>query len=101
VTQTAIDEKHLVLQMPAEMLTDDADTMQRDYTEWHHAIPLTETKERKKRDTAVNQSVAATANPTTLTAIMQQVLAFPIESKSPLESMAFLADIKQQLAALI
>lgn len=101
VTQTVIDEKHLVLQVPAEMLTDDAETMLHDYTEWHNAIPLTETKERKKRDTGGNQSIAATANPTTLTAILQRVLAFPIESKSPLESMAFLAEIKQQLAVLI
>lgn len=39
--------------------------------------------------------------PLTLTAVMQRVLAFPIESKSPIESMTFLADIKQRLASLI
>ena len=32
---------------------------------------------------------------------MQRVLAYPIESKSPMDSMLFLADIKQQLSAII
>ena len=40
-------------------------------------------------------------SPATLTAIMQRVLAFPVESKSPLECMVFLADVKQRLASLI
>lgn len=100
VTQTVVDEKHLMLKLPELMLSDDAETIVQNYTEWHDAIPLTEGKERTRRDHG-GEAPTADAEPATLTAIMQRILAFPIESKSPLESMTFLAEVKQQLAALI
>ena len=37
----------------------------------------------------------------TLTSIMQRIIAYPIESKSPMESIAFLSEIKRQLSALL
>jgi hypothetical protein len=100
VTQTVVDEKHLMLKLPELMLSDDAETIVQNYTEWHDAIPLTEGKERTRRDHG-GEAPTADAEPATLTAIMQRILAFPIESKSPLESMTFLAEVKQKLAALI
>jgi hypothetical protein len=101
VTQTVVDEKHLMLKLPELMLSDDAETIVQNYTEWHDAIPLTEGKERSKKGSAGADSEITAGNSTTLTAIMQRILAFPIESKSPLESMTFLAEVKQQLATLI
>lgn len=98
--QHVAEENHLVLTLPELMLSDDAETIVQNYTEWHDAIPLTEGKERTRRDHG-GEAPTADAEPATLTAIMQRILAFPIESKSPLESMTFLAEVKQQLAALI
>ena len=96
-------EKHLVLCLPDVMVSDELDIMQATYAEWKEAIPLTEANPgmRKKGGKADDADDGVGDSPATLTAIMQRVLAFPIESKSPLESMAFLADVKRQLAALI
>ena len=95
-------EKHLVVTLPEVMVSEDLDTLALAFAEWKDGIPLAEHQGGKKRlpkdDDASPFDVSAHA---TLTAIMQRVLAFPIESKSPIESMTFLADIKQQLASLI
>ena len=97
------DEKYLVVTLPELMITDTYETMAAAYNDWKDALPLTESNPglRKKggcKDVCMPEADNA---PITLTTIMQRILAFPIESKSPLESMAFLADIKQRLAALI
>lgn len=103
VEQRVEGEKHLVLSLPELMVADAYEEMADAYAEWKDALPLTESNPgtRKKascKDLAIQQ---AEDGPLTLTSIMQRILAFPIESKSPLESMVFLADIKQRLATLI
>ena len=90
------DEKYLVVTLPELMITDTYETMAAAYNEWKDALPLTESNPglRKKggcKDVCMPEADNA---PITLTTIMQRILAFPIESKSPLESMAFLADPK-------
>ena len=69
----------------------------------HHSDIIQEVEREKNssrsgENTAINHSSQIT--PASMTSIMQRILAFPIESKSPLESMAFLAEVKQQLAML-
>ena len=98
-------EKHLVLTLPEVMVSDPPENLADAYTEWKEAIPLTESNSGMRKngggkDTNLGEAMAGAA-PATLTTIMQRILAFPIESKSPLESMTFLADVKRQLAALI
>lgn len=97
-------EKHLVVRLPDMMITDVLDVLSTAYAEWKEAIPLTESnpglRKRGGKELGLGDEVLPDS-PATLTAIMQRVLAWPIESKSPLESMAFLADVKHQLAALI
>ncbi len=98
-------EKHLLVTLPEVMMTDNPDDLTTAYLEWKEAIPLTEaTSGMHKKSGGKNDgnNVDGTDGiPLTLTAIMQRVLAFPIESKSPLECMIFLADIKQRMAALV
>ena len=103
--QRVESEKHLVLTLPETMVADHPETLATAYAEWKDGIPLAEGTPgmRKKgggKDYGLDDEGSADGTPT-LTAIMQRVLAFPIESKSPLESMAFLAGIKRQLATLI
>ena len=103
--QRVESEKHLVLTLPEMMVNDAPDALSAAYAEWKEAVPLTEAqpglrkrgggKEKEAGDEFMDDS------PVTLTAIMQRVLAWPLESKSPLETMTFMADIKQRLAALI
>lgn len=99
--QHVAEENHLVLTLPDLLMADSMETIDNDYAEWCEAIPLMEARERSKKGSAGADSEMTAGNPTTLTGIMQRILAFPIESKSPLESVAFLADVKQQLATLI
>ncbi|MBQ8064439.1 MAG: hypothetical protein IJ144_02375 [Prevotella sp.] len=100
--QTVLDEKHLLLKLPAVMLTERPDDMQAAYAAWRETVPLSEPAAgQRKRDRQRDDATTAGAAPVTLTAVMQRILAWPIESKSPMESMAFLAEIKQQIAQII
>lgn len=101
--QRVEDEKHLVLTLPEVMVNDPPEAMAATYAEWKEAIPLVENNpgQRKRDVRGTGADDIPFDSPATLTTIMQRILAFPIESKSPLESMTFLADVKRQLAALI
>lgn len=101
VEQTAVAEKHLVLRLPDVLLGNDPDSLMNDYNTWMESIPLTATKEASKKNTSGVERAKSSAGAETLTAIMQQILAWPVENRSPLESMTFLADVKVRLAALI
>lgn len=103
--QHAEGEKHLVVTLPEVMVIDNPEDLTSAYVKWKESIPLTEASlgMRKKGGgkNDGNNVDGADGTPLTLTAIMQRVLAFPIESKSPLECMIFLADIKQRMASLV
>lgn len=98
-------EKHLVLTLPEAMVTDDFDVLTAAYAEWKNTIPLTESqsglRKRGGGKDVIDGDYNLAGQPATLTGIMQRILAFPIESRSPLECMTFLADVKRQLAALV
>ena len=61
---------------------------------WKESLPVSEDKpKRDGADTA--------RSPRSLTGIMQQVLSYPLESKTPLENIAFIGELKRELAALV
>ena len=103
--QRVEDEKHLVLTLPEVMVTDGPDVLAAAYDEWKESIPLTEPqpglRKRGGGKDVVDDDDNISCHSATLTGVMQRILAFPIESRSPLESMTFLADVKRQLATLI
>ncbi len=98
----AVDEKHVKMVLPPIMLIDDGQAMESAYGEWKAAIPLTEMHggQRKREQGDDVESLFEAPPAASLTSIMQRVLAYPIESKSPIECMTFLADVKQRLAKL-
>ena len=103
--QTTVDEKHLMVRMPSVMFADEnAESLDAAFTQWKDSVPLSEpqTKAEKKQNVQTGAGlVDDVSGGVTLTSVMQRILAYPIESKSPLESMAFLADVKRQLAGMI
>lgn len=101
VEQTAVAEKHLVLHLPDVLLGTDPDSLMNDYNTWMESIPLTASREPSKKNSSGVERTKPSVGTETLTTIMQQILAWPVESRSPLESMNFLADVKVRLAALI
>ena len=103
--QTAVDEKHFAVRLPELLFGGDtAEVLDAAFTEWKDAVPLTESQAKGEKKVKVQTGVDLVAGKeggATLTSVMQRILAYPIESKSPLESMAFLADVKRQLAGMI
>lgn len=67
-----------------------------DYNAWKDSFPLIENT-RKEESSASVQNVS----PSSMTSVFQKILSYPIESKSPIESMLFLAEIKKDLSSLI
>lgn len=100
------DEKAKDVLLPHSVIPEsmDLEIMATDYMAWKDAQPLTESKVKQKSDAKSEQTVLSAVSgktPTTITAIMQSILSFPLEQNSPLQCMMFLADTKQQLARLI
>lgn len=68
------------------------ESMQDAFEKWKQTVPISEEKQRREED--------ARASPRSITAVMAQVLAYPLEQKTPMENTAFISTLKQQLAAL-
>ncbi len=97
--------------LPATLIADDVEpqVLLSEFAEWKQALPVTESNSSKKErernmlpagGVPENKSSSA-GTPSTLTSVMQRIMAFPVETKSPVESMLFLSEIRMQLANLI
>lgn len=74
-----------------------ADTLAVEFSNWKQSVPLTENS-KKRLDEERNP---ATAGPQRLTDIMHDILSYPIESRTPMESMSFLSELKTRLSKII
>lgn len=93
-------DKSVEMTLPAEVFAPDADTesLQKGFEDWKQCQPLTDASKKKVEEEKVRS--ARNAHPR-LTDVMLRILAYPIEQHSPMECMAFLADIKQQISEII
>lgn len=92
VSDTQID---VTIEFPATDGDISYETLLQAFEEWKQTIPISEDKPKKDGDEHVR------IPPRSLTSIMSQVLSYPLESKTPLENMAFISTLKQELAALV
>lgn len=67
------------------------------FEKWKADIPLNVKVDKDERQ----QRGQNTQSVRSLTGIMTQVLAWPLEMKTPMENTQFISDLKQQLAALL
>ncbi len=95
------EDKSVCLVLPETMIPAPMDSQELavEYEHWKQSVPLTENS--KKELEVAERGVAATGRPVRLTEVLQKILAYPIEQRSPMESMAFLADMKQEIAEII
>ena len=102
-TAKPLSDSSLQVSFPSSLIADDADlaALAQEFAQWKQSVPVAESQRQKLMTTEANPSTSHFSRPQSLTQIMQRVLAYPIESKSPMDSMLFLADIKQQLSAII
>jgi len=86
----------VVLRLPESLFPPEAEreTLPTDFAAWREHQPMAEPKTEKKPDAPETQN---TVQPMLPTGIMQQLLAFPIESRTPIECLLFLAEIKRKL----
>lgn len=88
----AVEDKRIDIVLSESLVRDEL--KEEDFENWKQSVPLTESKQKEQQSLQPAVSVS-------LTGIMQRILSFPIERKSPLDCMTFMAEIKQQLAAII
>ena len=93
-------DKSIEITLPAEAFAPDVDieSLWKAFEDWKHSQPLTEASKKKVEEEKVRSE--RNAHPR-LTDIMLRILAYPIEQHSPMECMAFLSDIKQQISEII
>lgn len=93
-------DKSLEMTLPAEVFAPDVDieSLRNGFEDWKQCQPLTEASKKKVEEEKAR--LERNAHPR-LTDIMLRILAYPIEQHSPMECMAFLGDIKQQISEII
>jgi hypothetical protein len=94
VNDTQID---VTIELPVLEVELSYESLGQMYEQWKESVPLSEEKPRRERDQGDEPPFAS---PKSITAVMAQVLSYPLESKTPMENMAFISMLKQQLAAL-
>ena len=100
---TTAGDKSVEMLLPERVLQDvtDVSRLGADFENWKDSVPLTESSKRDARADAAGPAGTCTWRPGRLTDIMHRILAYPVEQKSPLESMQFLADVKRSIAEII
>lgn len=100
------DESHIILDLPADTFPEEVtkELYDADFERWKKEIALTDNK-NSKTDKALTDSQRDTDGhalvPLRLTDIMQEIMAYPLESKSPIETMVFVSELKRKLSAMI
>lgn len=73
------------------------DALNEAFLKWKEGQPIQEPKQRREDGPATT----GTAQHSTLTGIMSEILAWPLEQKTLIKNTAYLSSLKQRLAALI
>lgn len=93
------EDKSMLLSLPDTLYpaVSAVEEEQERFSNWKQSVPLSENKKDAHKESIIDAARA----PMRLTEIMQQILAFPIEQKSPMEAMVFLSEIKQNLSHIL
>ena len=86
------------IELPQEWEGMTQEQMEEAFRDWRGQQPV---KEPKGKGTPQNHAARTAESRSGLFSIMSQVLAWPTESKTPMENAAFIADLKAQLIALL
>ena len=96
-TVDASEEKHTVMTLPMDIDEEKLKQMRTDFDTWKEQVPLSESSRERKGEGKADGGSASV----TLTEMMHRVMSFPIESKSPIDCMLFLAEVRRQMAKMI
>lgn len=68
---------------------------------WKDNIEVSAPSKQNSQNTSSGQHTDSNVKDISITGVMREILAFPIESKTPMESMLFLAELKKKLSKII
>ena len=90
------------LQIPAQTRREYADTtaMKADFEHWRGSLPISEFKESASKAKTRPQQGEPECD-LTARELMLKVLAYPVEKKTPLETMDFVTQVKTQIAKIL
>ena len=93
-------DREVAMAMPGGVFPPDTgvESLQTDYANWKQAQPLTEASKKREEETKTRAERNAHSR---LTDIMLRILAYPVEQHSPMECMAFLSEMKQQISEIL
>lgn len=89
-----VDDRHFRIVFEKTKLPDDAAEK---YSAWKGAIPISEVPKSSKSET---QRIID-AGPISITGIMRKIMEYQIESRSPIDCMMFLSQIKGELSKIV
>lgn len=93
IGRNKVDDLRIDLMIPAETISDEypLDLFQEDYVRW---------KKEQKVELSVPESGKELKGNATISSILQEILGFPLERKSPLDAYSFLVDIRTKVASI-
>ena len=99
-TSTVTREDQVVeLNLPIEEVSGaEIESLQKDFQNWKNSVPIAVSKKSSVREDLKN---GGGEQPHRMTEIMFKILAYPLEQKSPMECMSFIAELKQQITSLL
>lgn len=92
------DDKSVAIFLPKKLFaeTDNADLLQKEFEHWKESVPLA-----SSRRGSLKEELKTSEHPQRMSEIMFSILAFPLEQKSPMDCMNFIAELKRQITALL
>lgn len=97
-TIVPVDEKCVDIVLSGGLFVSDTDieTLATEFENWKQSVPMTDASKRR-----IAEEQCKVERQPRLTDVMHRILAYPIEQRSPMDCMAFLAEIKQQISEII
>lgn len=100
-TMTEQEDKTMAIILPETLFGETTtEQLQTDYANWKKSVPLVKSKEQgaKNQEQGAKSQDKNVKTDIGIDEIVRRVLAYPIEQHSPMEAVAFLSEIKQQLS---
>lgn len=100
-----IDEKRYCVEIPVSSFNGSGyEEMKTQFDDWKNGIPLTvepEKKEMPVKADPVSSSGSGNMQRVSIMGVMQQIITYPIEEKSPVDCANFLTNIRRQLISML
>ena len=94
ISDTMID---VMITPTDDILASDFDTIRKSVDDWKQTLPLKAEKPERRENREASE---AQPRITRISDVINQVLAFPLESKSPMEAYDFLRQLRKEVVAL-